>query len=174
MVQKDLRIDLDDFKRVLCNQTDLVVNEMDEDFRVYDFLTKCIGSDVSYPSDHGSYTDLSVFVLYPCYPCSSLPGCTQRGLSDNRRAGRGRQSDRETAVVICWDCQLLHNWKKLSYGKSSSEVAEAEILTLLQLWGTENLGCHQDASGARLTDLEIQREAAVVCNGAQQVGRVSS
>lgn len=61
MEKKDLRIDLDDFKKVLSNQIDLVVNEMVEDFRGYDFLTKCIGSDESYPSDHGSYTELSVY-----------------------------------------------------------------------------------------------------------------
>lgn len=71
MVQKDLRIDLDDFKRVLCNQTDLVVNEMDEDFRVYDFLTKCIGSDVSYPSDHGSYTICQCLFFTPAIPAAA-------------------------------------------------------------------------------------------------------
>lgn len=43
-----------------------------------------------------------------------------------------------------------------------SEVVEAAILMLIQqhkqIWGTVNLECHQDASGLRTTDLEIERE----------------
>lgn len=104
-MKKDLRIDLDDFKRVLSNQTDLVVNEMIEDFWVYDFLTKGIGNDESYPSDHGSYTELSVHVLNLPFPLQQAGRpYLERSQSEHKMTGRGRQSDRETAMVICCNC----------------------------------------------------------------------